>query len=141
VSVIHARAIDTYAWGDECSWFVSHDATHCLTRLCGIASPRSSEASAAAIPEICHAFVSRYAAIASVARNERERPVERAIFSRRFFSAFRTRMVIVAVRGVSICVHCITYGVTRHEGSLRPAVAVAGVYVGSGAGGEKGSAE
>jgi hypothetical protein len=42
------------------------------------------------------------AEIASAARNERERPVERAMLSRRFLSAFRTRMVMVAVRGVSI---------------------------------------
>ena len=89
-------------YGDGRSCFVSHDAAHCLTRSCGMPSPRSREESAAAIPEICHSLSSRYAEIASVARNERERLVERAIFSRRFFSAFRTRMVMVAVRGVSI---------------------------------------
>jgi hypothetical protein len=115
MSVIYA-ATDAYAWGDGRSWLVSHDAAHSFTRSCGMPSPRSSEESAATIPEICHSLSSRYPDIASVARNERERPVERAIFSRRFFfSAFRTRMVIVDVRGVSICVHCITYGATLHE--------------------------
>jgi hypothetical protein len=89
-------------YGDGRSWLVSHDAAHSLTCSCGMPSPRSREESAAAIPEICHSLSSRYAEIASVARNERERPVERAIFSRRFFSAFLTRMVMVAVRGVSI---------------------------------------
>jgi hypothetical protein len=102
MSVIYARATDAYAWGDGRSWFVSHDAAHSLTRLCGMPSPRSREESAATAPEICHSLSSRYAAIAWVARNERERPVECAIFSRRFFSAFRTRMMIVDVRGVSI---------------------------------------
>jgi hypothetical protein len=96
---------DAYAWGDGRSCFVSHDAAHCLTRSCGMPSPRSREESAAAIPETCHSLSSRYAEIASVARNERERPVDRAIFSRRFLSAFRTRMVMVAVRGVSIMCH------------------------------------
>jgi hypothetical protein len=32
------------------------------------------------MPEICHSFVSRYAAIAWAARNERERPVLFASF-------------------------------------------------------------
>jgi hypothetical protein len=41
--------------------------------------PRSSQESAAEIPEICHSLSSRYAEIASVARNERERPLERAM--------------------------------------------------------------
>jgi hypothetical protein len=61
----------------------------------------------------------RYAEIASVARYERERPVERAIFSRRFFSAFRTRMVMVAVRGVSIMSYIVSHAVQRamKEGS------------------------
>src|SRR5450755_5132795 len=76
-------------------------------------SPRSREESAAAIPEICHSLSSRYAEIASVARYERERPVERAIFSRRFFSAFRTRMVMVAVRGVSIMSYIVSQEAKR----------------------------
>src|SRR5450755_776606 len=76
-------------------------------------SPRSREESAAAIPEICHSLSSRYAEIASVARYERERPVERAIFSRRFFSAFRTRMVMVAVHGVSIMSYIVSQAARR----------------------------
>jgi hypothetical protein len=84
-----------------------------------MASPRSREESAVTIPEICHSLSSRYAEIASVARNERERPVERAIFSRRFFSAFLTRMVMVAVRGVSIMSYIVSHAVQRamKEGS------------------------
>jgi hypothetical protein len=79
----------------------------------GMPSPRSREESATAIPEICRSLSSRYAEIASVARNERERLVERAIFSRRFFSAFRTRMVMVAVRGVSIMSYIVSQAVQR----------------------------
>jgi hypothetical protein len=113
----HVGVIPPY--GDGRSWLVSHDAIHSLTRLCGMLSPRSREESAAAIPEICHSLSSRYAEIASVARNERERPVERAIFSRRFLSAFRTRMVMVAVRGVSIMSYIVSHAVQRamKEGS------------------------
>src|ERR1700691_4336627 len=63
------------------SFLVSQEPTHCLTRSCAMPLPRSSEERAAVTPEICHSFVSRYAAIASAARNERERPVLLASFS------------------------------------------------------------
>ena len=43
------------------------------------------------MPEICHSFVSRYAAIASAARNERERPVLLASFSSRLLVERFTR--------------------------------------------------
>src|ERR1700693_5686127 len=62
------------------SFVVPQERTHWLTRSCTMPLPRSSEERAAVMPEICHSFVSRYAAIASAARNERERPVPLASF-------------------------------------------------------------
>ena len=57
------------------------------------------------MPEICHSFVSRYAAIALAARNERERPVLLASFSSLFLVERFTRTENVSV---FICIHCIT---------------------------------
>ena len=45
--------------GDPRSFGVSQEATHSLTRACAMPLPRSSEASARAMPEICHSLVSR----------------------------------------------------------------------------------
>src|SRR5450756_1870852 len=61
--------------GDRRSFGVSQEATHSLTRACAMPLPRSSEASARVMPEICHSLVSRYAEIASAARNALLRPV------------------------------------------------------------------
>jgi hypothetical protein len=57
------------------------------------------------MPEICHSFVSRYAAIASAARNERDRPVLLASFWSLLLVKRSTRTENVSV---FICVHCIT---------------------------------
>jgi hypothetical protein len=45
--------------GDRRSFRVSQEATHSLTRACAMPLPRSSEASARAMPETCHSLVSR----------------------------------------------------------------------------------
>src|ERR1035441_3658931 len=45
--------------GDRRSFGVSQEATHSLTRACAIPLPRSSEARARVMPEICHSLVSR----------------------------------------------------------------------------------
>jgi hypothetical protein len=83
--------------GDRRSFGVSQEETHSLTRACAMPLPRSSEASARAMPEICHSLVSRYAEIASDARNERERPVFLASFSRRLLVERPTRTENVVV--------------------------------------------
>jgi hypothetical protein len=49
------------------------------------------------MPEICHSFVSRYAVIASAARNERERPVLLASFSSLLLVERSTRTENVSV--------------------------------------------
>src|ERR1039458_8131193 len=59
--------------------------------------PRSSEASARVMPEICHSLVSRYAVIASDARNALLRPVLLASFSRRLLVERPTRTENVVV--------------------------------------------
>ena len=57
------------------------------------------------MPEICHSFVSRYAAIAWAARNERERPVLFASFWSLLLVERSTRTENVSV---FICVQYIT---------------------------------
>src|SRR5450759_1597363 len=83
--------------GDRRSFRVSQEATHSLTRACAIPLPRSSEASARAMPETCHSLVSRYAEIASAARNALLRPVLLASFSRRLLVERPTRTENVVV--------------------------------------------
>jgi hypothetical protein len=94
------------------SLVVSQDRTQFLTRSWGMPLPRSSEERAAVMPEICHSFVSRYAAIASAARNERERPVLLASFWSLLFVERSTRTENVSV---FICVQYITTGIFAAE--------------------------
>jgi hypothetical protein len=81
------------------------------------------------MPEICHSFVSRYAAIASAARNERERPVLLASFWSLLLVERSTRTENVSV---FICVHCITRTEMCHEAAtqLRDRPAAAGRSMG-----------
>jgi hypothetical protein len=64
------------------------------------------------MPEICHSFVSRYAVIASAARNERERPVLLASFWSLLLVERSTRTENVSV---FICLHCMTPAGMCHE--------------------------
>src|SRR5665811_1709346 len=77
------------------SFLLPQELTHSLTRSCATPSPRSSEPTAFAIPATCHSFKSRYSFIASVARNDRLRPVLLANFSSRFLLAGSMRTLTV----------------------------------------------
>jgi hypothetical protein len=79
---------------------VSQEPTQSLTRACEMPLPRSSEERAFCMPATCHSLVSRWATIASTARNERERPVLLASFSRRCLveRPTRTENVVVVIR-------------------------------------------
>src|ERR1039457_3683229 len=87
--------------------------------------PRSSEASALVMPEICHSLVSRYAEIASAATNERERPVFLASCSRRLLVERPTRtenvVVIICVQYSTVLISC-TKGLQRRQLLIRRAL-------------------
>src|SRR5579872_6421145 len=78
-------------------------------------SPRSSESIACLMPATCHSLTSRYPLSASAARNERERPVLFASFSRRFLMPDSTRTLKVVDDMVFLPVfYCLQYN-TPHR--------------------------
>src|SRR6202521_5347341 len=116
--------------GSGCSFGVPHEAIHSFTCSWGMPLPASSDVIACLIRATCHSFVSRYAVIASAARNERERTVLLASFWSLLLVERSTRTEKVSV---FICVQYITLRDSRSMGlclggcRYRPTAGASGV--------------